>query len=294
MRGQWGRAALMAGVVALPGVALAQTAEESDTFSLGEIVVTARARGGEMLGGAEIAQEDLRTQNRQTVDDAMNAVPGANAASLGGASGARRNERVIYIRGFDRFQTTLSIDGVRVFLPADNRIDFGRFLTADLASIQISKGYVSVLDGPGGLGGAVNLVTRRPDSALEWDIVGSASFDGDGGHNGQTISGRLGTRQDDFYAQISGAWSEHDHWSLSDDFTPTAIENGGERINSSSEDYRYNVRFGYTPNATDEYAISYIRQSGEKNAPYHTTLPIGQQRYWSWPYWDIDTLSSLF
>ena len=293
MRGQWGRAALMAGVVALPGVALAQTAEESDTFSLGEIVVTARARGGEMLGGAEIAQEDLRTQNRQTVDDAMNAVPGANTASLGGASGARRNERVIYIRGFDRFQTTLSIDGVRVFLPADNRIDFGRFLTADLASIQISKGYVSVLDGPGGLGGAVNLVTRRPDSALEWDIVGSASFDGDGGHNGQTISGRLGTRQDDFYAQISGAWSEHDHWSLSDDFTPTAIENGGERINSSSEDYRYNVRFGYTPNATDEYAISYIRQSGEKNAPYHTTLPIGQQRYWSWPYWDLNSLYFL-
>ncbi|MBN8605480.1 MAG: TonB-dependent receptor [Caulobacterales bacterium] len=293
MWGRWGRAALMASVVGLPGVAVAQSDQGNDAFSLGEIVVTARTRGGAMLGGAEIGQEELRTQNRQTVDDAMNAIPGANAASLGGASGARRNERVIYIRGFDRYQTTLSIDGVRVFLPADNRIDFGRFLTADLASIQVSKGYVSVLDGPGGLGGGVNLVTRRPESAFEWDVVGAASFGGDGGHNGQAISGRLGWRQGDFYAQLSGALTEHDHWALSDDFTPTANEDGGERINSSSEDYRYNLRVGYAPNATDEYAISYIRQSGAKNAPYHTTLPINQQRYWTWPYWNLDSLYFL-
>jgi len=292
MRARWGRAALMASVVGLPGVAFAQT-ESDGAFSLGEIVVTARARDGAMLGGAEIDQEALRTQNRQTVDDALNAISGANAASLGGASGARRNERVIYIRGFDRYQTTLSIDGVRVFLPADNRIDFGRFLTADLASIQISKGYVSVLDGPGGLDGAVNLVTRRPEAPFEWDFVASSAFDRDGTHNGQTLSGRLGLRQNEFYAQISGAWSEHDHWALSDDFTPTANEDGGARINSASEDYRYNLRFGYTPNATDEYAISYISQSGEKNAPYHTTLPINQQRYWDWPYWDLNSLYFL-
>ncbi len=293
MGAKWGRAALVAGVIGLPGAALAQTDQAEDAFALGEIVVTARARDGAMLGGAEIGQEELRTQNRQSVDDALNAIPGANAATLGGAAGARRNERVIYIRGFDRYQTTLSIDGVRVFLPADNRIDFGRFLTADLASIQVSKGYVSVLDGPGGLGGAVNLVTRRPDQPFEWDVVGSAFFDGDGTQNGQSVSGRLGTRHDRFYAQISGAWTEHDHWSMSDDFTPTAIEDGGERINSGSEDYRYNVRFGWTPNATDEYAISYLSQSGEKNAPYHTTLPIGQQRYWDWPYWDLNSLYFL-
>lgn len=293
MSGKWGRIALMAGVMAWPGTAMAQTATDDDVFDLGEIVVTGRSRTGAMLGGAEIDQEVLRTQNRQTVDDAINAIPGANAASLGGAGGARRNERVIYIRGFDRYQTTLSIDGVRVFLPADNRIDFGRFLTADLASIQVAKGYVSVLDGPGGLGGAINLVTRRPTEVFEWDAVASASFDGDASNNGRMVSGRIGTRQDRFYAQLSGAWNQYDHWSLSDDFTPTAIEDGGERINSGSEDYRYSLRFGYTPNATDDYAISYIRQSGEKNAPYHTTLPINQQRYWSWPYWNLDSLYFL-
>ena len=38
--------------------------------------------------------------------------------------------------GFDRFQVPLSIDGIRVYLPADNRLDFARFLTPDVAQVQ--------------------------------------------------------------------------------------------------------------------------------------------------------------
>jgi hypothetical protein len=32
-------------------------------------------------------------------------------------------------RGFGRQQVPLMVDGVRIYLPADNRLDFGRFLT---------------------------------------------------------------------------------------------------------------------------------------------------------------------
>ncbi len=298
MSRNWGRIALLAGVVCLPlgGQAFAQT-ERDESFSLGELVVTARARDGAMLGGAEVGSDEMRAFNAQSVDEAMAYVAGANGGSGGGAAGARRNERVIYIRGFDRFQTTLSIDGVRVFLPADNRIDFGRFLTADLAEIQVSKGYVSVLDGPGGLGGAINLVTRNPTQAFDWDIVGSANLDSEWENSGWGLSGRLGTRQERFYAQISGAYTERDHWRLSDDFTPTPVEDGGERDRSDSEDSRYNVRFGFTPNATDEYVISYMAQSGEKRAPYNVNLPLTaqgtNQRYWAWPYWDLESIYFL-
>ncbi len=63
------------------------------------------------------------------------------------------------MRGFDRFRVPLYMDGVRIYLPADNRLDFNRFLTADLSEVQVQKGYVSVLNGPGGLGGAINLVS---------------------------------------------------------------------------------------------------------------------------------------
>ena len=74
----------------------------------------------------------------------------------------RRNESDIFVRGFGRWQVPLMVDGVRIYLPADNRLDFARFLTADIAEMQIQKGYASVLDGPGAMGGAINLVTRKP------------------------------------------------------------------------------------------------------------------------------------
>ncbi len=164
------------------------------------MLVTARARDGSTLGSSTIGEEQLRTFEKISVEEAMDLIPGASSSNTGGS----RNERLIFIRGFDRFQTTLSIDGVRVFLPADNRIDFGRFLTADLSAIQVAKGYVSVLDGPGGIGGAVNLVTRKPQQALELEAVGGLTFDRDLGQNSYSFSGRIGTKQERFYLQASG------------------------------------------------------------------------------------------
>jgi len=95
-------------------------------------------------------------------------MPGVAASNSGGT----RNERLIFVRGFDRFQVPLSIDGIRVYLPADNRIDFNRFLTPDLGEVQIRKAFVSVLDGPGAMGGAINLVTSKPTSGSPIPYMG--------------------------------------------------------------------------------------------------------------------------
>ena len=290
------RALLLAGaagfaVLASAGGALAQSApadRPDDAYDLGELVVTARDRDGQIVGGAVIRSDDMRRFDKASVDQALDLIPGAAAGSSGGS----RNERLVFIRGFDRFQTTLSIDGVRVFLPADNRIDFARFLTADLSQVQVSKGYVSVLDGPGGMGGAINLVTRRPSRPFEGELRVGAGFDADGGINSHTVSGRIGGATDRFYAQISGALSDRDHWSLPDDFKPTTLEDGDERELSATEDWRINLKAGFTPNATDEYSLTYTRQEGSKNAPYHVT-DTASTRYWSWPYWNIDSLAFL-
>ncbi|CAN7432667.1 TonB-dependent receptor [Phenylobacterium sp. LjRoot164] len=275
-------------LLALASPTAVMAAQPDDAYTLGELQVTARTRGGELIGGSVIGSEDLRRFDKVSLDRALDLAPGV----IAGNSGGSRNERLIFVRGFDRFQTTLSIDGVRVFLPADNRIDFGRFLTADLSQIQISKGYVSVLDGPGGLGGAINLVTRKPTQALDGELRAGVNLDGDGTYNAYTVSGRIGTRQDLYYLQVSGAKYDRDHFSLSDDFKPTVLEDGGERARSNSEDWRVNVKAGLTPNETDEYSINFTRQEGSKNAPYHVT-DTASTRYWSWPYWNIDSLSFL-
>jgi iron complex outermembrane receptor protein len=274
-------------MAAVPVSALAQSAEP-EAFSLGEVVVTARDASGDPIGGTRLEAEDLRRFDKATLDRALSLAPGVSAAPTGGS----RNEALVFVRGFDRFQTTLSIDGVRVFLPADNRIDFARFLTADLAAIQIAKGYVSVIDGPGALGGAINLVTVRPTATYEGELRLGVTGDRDFGGNGRSASARIGGASDRYYLQASGAWNDRDAFTLSDDFTPTSLEDGGERQNAESTDWRINLKAGLTPRGNDEYSLSYTRQAGEKNAPYHVT-DTASRRYWSWPEWNLDSLYLL-
>ena len=46
--------------------------------------------------------------------------------------------------------------------------------------MQIAKGYVSVLDGPGGMGGAINLVSYKPTKEFEAEGRTQAEFGTDG------------------------------------------------------------------------------------------------------------------
>jgi iron complex outermembrane receptor protein len=266
------------GYPAISGVLGSGGKGRAGVFTLGQL---------DMIGGSVVSDEAIWTFNKTTLDQAVNIVPGVTANTLGG----RRNERDILVRGFDRLRAPLSIDGVRVYLPADNRLDFARFLTPDVSEIQIQKGYVSVLNGPGGMGGAVNLVSRKPTKEIEGEARLGATFDGrDGARNSWNGYVSSGTRQDMYYAQVSGTLVDVDWWNLSNDFTPTPIENGGARDLSDTRDWRFNAKAGFTPNATDEYAISYTVQSGEKSAPLHVRgEPV--TRYWEWPYWDLSSLT---
>ncbi len=123
----------------------------------------------DMIGGSTITNEAMYTFNKNSLGQAVNILPGVTWLSTGApsinSSGARA-EGDIFVRGFNRFQVPLYMDGVRVYLPADNRIDMNRFLTPDLAEVQVAKGYVSVLNGPGGEGGAINLVSRKPTQGV--------------------------------------------------------------------------------------------------------------------------------
>lgn len=293
--------AASAASIAVP--AIAQTGDAGtpadNAFSLGQIIVTAPRAEGVSIGRETLSSEAIYTFNRNTLDEAVNLMPGVSSANSGGS----RNERLIFVRGFDRFQVPLSIDGIRVYLPADNRLDFGRFLTPDIAEIQVAKGYASVLDGPGAMGGAINLVTRKPTKELEGEVRGTLGLDSDADYAGYNVSAVLGTKQDKWYAQGSYTRSFVDHWDLPGGYEAVAgsAEDGGARNFSRNRDWRMNVKLGFTPNATDEYSISYTRQEGSKNAPLHVTDPVATPlptgaptpRYWTWPYWNIDSIYFL-
>ncbi|MFV3127645.1 TonB-dependent receptor plug domain-containing protein [Niveispirillum sp. KHB5.9] len=109
-----GRLLLAAGT--LPFILTAAPAfAAEDVFTLGQIIVTA-PRAGALVGGETLSAAAIRRFNRDSLDEAAKLIPGVTATNSGGS----RNERMINVRGFDRFQVPLSIDGIRVYLPAEN------------------------------------------------------------------------------------------------------------------------------------------------------------------------------
>ena len=274
----------------------AQTADkdETDTFILGTIYVTAEdPQGGT---STTVTGEEAVKSGRFTLDDTLKTVPGVGVGNSGGS----RNERLIFVRGFDRLQVPLSIDGIRVYLPSDNRLDFGRFLTPDLAEVQVQKGYVSVLNGPGGMGGAINLVTKQPVEPFEGTVRLGFEAGNTGDVTGRNTYLSFGTKQELFYVQASYLRRDSDGFYLSKDYVPRPQQGAGLRDYADTDDSRVNLKFGYTPNATDEYVLSYTRQTGSKNAPYNVDQPIrgvpgtgigSFQRDWGWPTWDVESLA---
>jgi iron complex outermembrane receptor protein len=271
--------------------AIAPAWAQPGTFGLGQIetvTVTGSATRLEM-STATVSNETAYTYHLTSLDRALDILPGVASSNSGGS----RNEQLLFVRGFDRFQVPLTIDGIRVYLPADNRLDFARFLTGDLAQIQVAKGYVSVLNGPGALGGTINLVTRKPEKEYEVDARAGLALGNSGSMDTETASLALGTRQDNFYLAASAAWSLTPRTELPLGFMPTATENGGFRDHSRNSDWTLHVKGGYTPNQTDEYSLSYMMQKGSKQAPFAVSDPVSTQRDWDWPYWDISSLYFL-
>lgn len=260
--------------------------DDRQVFDMGKIVVIGAPDGQPVVGGAVLSAERIWTFDRASLDKAVNIVPGVVSTF---DSNGRRNESDIFVRGFGRWQVPLMVDGVRIYLPADNRLDFSRFLTADIAEVQIQKGYASVLDGPGAMGGAINLVTRSPVEAFE--VEASVGTGGRADTEGWNAYAMLGTRQRRFYAHGSVNHSDRDSWSLSGNYDPAtnSLQPAGKRLSSDTSDSRYTVKAGWTPNDTDEYTFNYVKQLGEKGAPLnvYNNPPVPPNSYWRWPYWDV-------
>ncbi len=282
---------------------ISAAAADDGVFTLGQITVTGARDDESPVGTAVLDSEELWDFGKDGVAEALNLIPGVSSTLVSGPG--RRNESDISLRGFDRTRVLLTMDGIRLFLPADNRIDFGRFLTPDLSEIQVSKGYVSVINGPDGMGGAINLVTRKPVKAFEGEVRYSALLGRSGQHDGNVWYANLGGKQEKFYWQASFQQRDIDGWRLSGDYRPELdpsapnYQAGGVRNFSDSNDWRGNLKVGFTPNTTDEYSLNYVKQSGEK----HRAAPVrgnddvqgggANLRVWDWPEWDTSSLYFL-
>jgi iron complex outermembrane receptor protein len=271
--------------------AFAEDKNDKNVFSLGEVLVTTPNLDAVPGTVETIDQDKLRDFNRETVGRALNLLPGVTMTE-----GGARNEQMITLRGFDLRQVPVFVDGIPVYVSYDGYLDLGRFNTFDLAAIEVAKGFSSVLFGPNTLGGAINLVSRRPTKLFEGDITTGMYFNRDFNYNGYHVDANAGGNHGTWYWQASASYLKKDQFQLSDDFRPERTQFSGDRNNSDQHDRKINLKFGITPNITDEYSLNVISQRGEKGTPEYagkmpTTGPNAvSNRYWRWPYWDKDSV----
>lgn len=266
---------------ALPLAALAED-PPSQVFELGTVSVTARKADVVAPGETVLDSAAIQRRDRDTVGAAVSLLPGASL------SRNSRNEDIVYVRGFDAREVPVFLDGVPLYVPYDGYVDFARFVTFDLSEIRLAKGAASLLYGPNALGGAINLVTRKPTRPLEGDVrIGVAS----GGE--RKAAANLGGRQPHWYWQAGVSYLDADSFPLARgfrDYKATPTDTGDERANAWRTDKRLSLKLGFTPNEHDEYALGYVRQEGEKGNPVYTGKATSGIRYWRWPYWDKDSV----
>ena len=252
-------------------------------FDLGVTTISITAEASPLSPMADsFDRSEIMNRQALTVATAIDFLPGVAIDHI--SSG--RNEAGIRVRGFtSRGQVPFYLDGIPVSVSYDGAVDFHRFLTSDIAEIQVAKGFSSPLLGPNALGGSINLVTKQPEKKWETD-----AFIGTGSGKILLSSMRLGSRFRDFYVQGSLDWLQRDFVPLSGNFPLNKFQPTYERKESDSRDEKFSGRIAWIPKGQDQYAFSYINQKGKKGVPLYAgsnlNATFGGNSYRRWPYWN--------
>jgi vitamin B12 transporter len=108
-----------------------------------------------------ITSADLQQDQRRTVPDALQAVPGLNIVQSGGPGG----QTSVFMRGANSNHVKVLIDGIDVSDPSNpnNSFDFGQLLTGDIERIEVLRGPQSGLYGSDAIGGVISIITKKGD-----------------------------------------------------------------------------------------------------------------------------------
>ncbi|MFF8801234.1 MULTISPECIES: TonB-dependent receptor plug domain-containing protein [unclassified Methylobacterium] len=143
-----------------------------------------------------LTERTLEQQQRRTVPDALQQVPGLNVVQTGGPGG----QTSVFIRGANSNHTKVLIDGIDATDPSNGNgsFDFGQLLTDDLARIEVLRGPQSGLYGSDAIGGVVSFTTKRGEGPAR------ASLRLEGGSFGTfNQSGRISGSENGFDYSVS-------------------------------------------------------------------------------------------
>ena len=212
--------------------------DRSGNYALGEVVVSGQEAGVQDTETVHtVTAEDIRSRGATTLDQAISLLPGVNVRT--GGEGVPR----IDIRGFRTRHVVLLLDGIPMNSAFDQQFDPTIIPTENIAEIKLTSGASSVLYGQGGLGGVINIITKKGTSGVQGMVAGES-----GDHAPYRARGSISGATDRYNFFLSGSGAKVDGYPLSGDFKPTSEQDAGYRRNSDRENSSLFGTIGFTPN----------------------------------------------
>ncbi|BBO85720.1 TonB-dependent receptor [Desulfosarcina ovata subsp. sediminis] len=259
MRSVVGGLLALAMVFSCPGGSVAEeTDSQEGAYRLAEIVVSGESESIAESAGTvhRITARDIQDQGARTLDEALELVPGLIVRE--GAEGSPR----IDIRGFRTRHVQLFLNGIPVVDTYDGQFDPTLIPAEIISEIKVTTGGGSVLYGPGGNGGAIDIITKSGKRGLH-GTVGGEIGEGERYLGKASLSG--GGEKADFYLGVNAY--DRDKFTLSRDFDDTDAEGGDYRANSDRERTSLFGNTSYRLGERTQLGLTVSHTTGENGKP---------------------------
>ena len=250
--------AVFCGLFPLCGeVSAAEPEDRPGNYTLGEVVVSGANDGVQATQTMyTVTAQDIQSRGARTLDQAIALLPGVNIRT--GAEGVPR----IDIRGFRTRHVVLLLDGIPVNSAFDQQFDPTIIPTENIAEIKLTEGASSVLYGQGGLGGVINIITKKGTNGLQGMVSAET-----GDHEAYLTRASISGARDKFDYFISSSSSNINAFPLSNDFRPTSEQGTGYRRNSDRERNNVFGNAGFTPNKDLTIGLTFTYSQGQFGKP---------------------------
>ena len=219
---------------------------DEEFIDAGAVIVTAN-RGTSRIADVParvtlISSAAIESRPVSTVDEMLSTVPGLNVSRSFGIFSHKSSVTMRGLSGNEQARVLVMIDGVPVNKSDGGSVNWNLIDPAIVERIEVVKGPASSMYGSNAMGGAINVITRRPSGALSGKITA-----GYGTYN--TLTGRislgqkLNSGQDrGFYYMLNGFYRQSDGYITQSEYDRAA---NPFIVPSDLQEYSGSLKTGY-------------------------------------------------
>ena len=249
------------------------------TYQLGAVEISAPKQVDYNPSATNITSKDIKDSNSDNIAEAIRMTPGVMFQNPRGGMGQSN----VKMRGFSSSRLGFYLDGIPMMGAYDRSTDYTHFVTQGVSNIQISKSFTSPIYGSNAMGGAVNIVSAKPEKEIEFSLRYKWLH-----HDESRVGVSVGTNQGKYYFQTEYSITDRMTYPLPNSFKGTPAQPSGKK------DSRYfnsvvKLKAGIMPNENHEYSLNYINQRGKRSGVY----PEGGGANWFFPHHDKQTVYLL-